>query len=62
MATEQHKSSALDGFKLDFEQTGTERQLSAFTLRKMQKEKKHADRGPSLFRQIFEVYGEVIFA
>lgn len=62
MATDDHKPSALDAFKLDFEDTGSERKISAFALRKLAKDKKKAERGPNIFRQIFEVYGEVLFA
>lgn len=62
MATDDHKPSALEDFKLDFEHTGDEKQISNFALRKIAKDKRKAQRGPSIFRQIFEVYGEVLFA
>lgn len=62
MATDDHKPSALDDFKLDFEDTGTEGKISAFALRKIAKYTKKAERGPSIIKQIIEVYGEVLFA
>lgn len=62
MATDQHQPSALDGFKLELEESPADLRISSFALRKMAKENKKAMRGPNVFKQIAEVYAEVIFA
>lgn len=61
MATEQHKPSALDDFSLEYEASGTEKRISEFALRKMDKAEKKAQRGPSIFSVIYRVYGEILF-
>lgn len=61
MAIDQHQPSALDDFKLDFEETGTEGKISAFAIRKLAKDEKRAKRGPNLLALICSVYGEILF-
>lgn len=62
MAIDEHKPSALDDFKLEFEEPKANLKISGFASRKLAKEQKKAERGPNIFKQIAEVYGEVLFA